>query len=62
MGCSKAKYFPPKDQTERINYKDFKKVGEQFKELSDYFKATTFLNLIKINMDVLKFLPSFIIW
>ena len=38
---------PPKDSTERINYKDFKKVGEKNPIFSDYFKPSVFLRFDK---------------
>ncbi len=40
----KSNHSPPQDGTERINYKDFKKIGEKFGNVfSDFFKAITFL-------------------
>ena len=39
---------PPKDSTERINYKDFKKVGEKNPIFSEYFK------LVKIWLKKIK--------
>jgi len=41
---SKQNHSPPQDGTERINYKDFKKIREKFDPIfSEFFKATTFL-------------------
>jgi serine/threonine-protein phosphatase 2A regulatory subunit B'' len=40
----KQNHSPPQDGTERINYKDFKKIGEKLGSVfEDFFKATTFL-------------------
>ena len=43
----KENVSPPLDGTERINYKDFKKVAETNPFFSDYFKASTFLKFDK---------------
>ena len=50
---------PPKDNTERINYKDFKEVGNLFPLAKDYFKATNFLKFDKDKygrIDILSFI------
>ena len=58
-GALKQHISDPDDKTERINYKDFKEVGEQFKELSDYFKATTFLKFDKDKYGRIEILAFF---
>lgn len=50
----------PKDDTERINYADFKKCGEKFQPLfDDFFKATTFLKFDKDKYGRIEILAFF---
>ena len=45
--CLKENISPPKDATERINYKDFKIVAEKNPIFSEYFKPSVFLQFDK---------------
>ena len=50
---------PPKDSTERINYKDFKKVGEKNPIFSEYFKPSVFLRFDKDKYGRIELLSFF---
>jgi serine/threonine-protein phosphatase 2A regulatory subunit B'' len=51
---------PPLDGTERINYKDFKKLGEQYGPVfANYFRATTFLKFDKDKYGRIEILAFF---
>ena len=55
----KENISPPNDGTERINYKDFKKVAETNPFFSDYFKASTFLKFDKDKFGRIEILSFF---
>jgi len=55
----KENISPPLDGTERINYKDFKKVAETNPFFSDYFKASTFLKFDKDKFGRIEILSFF---
>ena len=59
MGFLKENISPPKDETERINYRDFKKVAEKSPLFSQYFKASTFLKFDKDKFGRIEILSFF---
>ena len=50
---------PPKDNTERINYRDFKKVAEKNAIFSEYFKPSVFLRFDKDKYGRIELLSFF---
>ena len=50
---------PPKDSTERINYRDFKKVAEKNPIFSEYFKPSVFLRFDKDKYGRIELLSFF---
>ena len=58
-GLLKENTSPPKDETERINYRDFKKVAEKSPLFSEYFKASTFLKFDKDKFGRIEILSFF---
>ena len=57
--CLKDNISPPKDSTERINYKDFKIVGEKNPIFSEYFKPSVFLRFDKDKYGRIELLSFF---
>ena len=55
----KENISPPKDSTERINYKDFKIVAEKNPIFSDYFKPSVFLKFDKDKYGRIELLSFF---
>ena len=55
----KENISPPKDSTERINYKDFKKVAEKNPIFSEYFKPSVFLQFDKDKYGRIELLSFF---
>ena len=55
----KENISPPKDSTERINYKDFKIVAEKNPIFSDYFKPSIFLKFDKDKYGRIELLSFF---
>jgi hypothetical protein len=57
--CLKENISPPKDTTERINYKDFKIVAEKNPIFSEYFKPSVFLQFDKDKYGRIELLSFF---
>ena len=57
--CLKENISPPKDATERINYKDFKIVAEKNPIFSEYFKPSVFLQFDKDKYGRIELLSFF---
>ena len=57
--CLKEHISPPKDSTERINYKDFKLVAEKNPVFSDYFRPSIFLQFDKDKYGRIELLSFF---
>ena len=57
--CLKENISPPKDTTERINYKDFKLVAEKNPIFSEYFKPSVFLQFDKDKYGRIELLSFF---
>ena len=58
-GLLKENISPPNDSTERINYRDFRKVAEKSPLFSEYFKASTFLKFDKDKFGRIEILSFF---
>ena len=58
-GLLKENTSPPKDETERINYRDFKKVAEKNPIFSEYFKPSVFLRFDKDKYGRIELLSFF---
>ena len=57
--CLKEHISPPKDSTERINYKDFKLVAEKFPIFSEFFRPSIFLQFDKDKYGRIELLSFF---
>ena len=57
--CLKENISPPKDSTERINYKDFKIVAEKNPIFSEYFRPSIFLQFDKDKYGRIELLSFF---
>ena len=57
--CLKEHISPPKDSTERINYKDFKIVAEKNPIFSEYFRPSVFLQFDKDKYGRIELLSFF---
>ena len=57
--CLKEHISPPKDSTERINYKDFKLVAEKNPVFSEYFRPSIFLQFDKDKYGRIELLSFF---
>ena len=57
--CLKENIAPPKDTTERINYKDFKIVAEKNPIFSEYFKPSVFQQFDKDKYGRIELLSFF---
>ena len=57
--CLKEHISPPKDSTERINYKDFKIVAEKNQIFSEYFRPSIFLQFDKDKYGRIELLSFF---